>query len=360
MDTPVTDRRATRFIELSQGRPGRRRNWATMLPTGNEALSPSYFQLCFAIHYQQIRALCTAYDVPGVAVVVVGKAGVMATGWLGCKTGTINSAILGRHHAADLCLVEDATLSLRHLALLTYPLRGGRDVRYRLVDLRTPAAFADERGHKLGCLDAEGPAFVACGHYCLFFFTTGDGLPWPQDAVSGWQCIPERIYFDDQAAEPDRWLRPHFECPGDPHSSGRRTTIRTAGPPVRVTRHLLCDQDQPLGRLQIRSALGAETIVIGAAAADRGVLLGRYERCDVDGVSSLGHPRISRVHCLLIRIDGILYAVDTASTNGLGASPSHTLLEGMRPGRLRFVPLDSEQWLDLAGGAAHLGWQPLQ
>jgi hypothetical protein len=63
---------------------------------------------------------------------------------------------------------------------------------------------------------------------------------------------------------------------------------------------------------------------------------------------------------LLIRIDGILYAVDTSSTNGLGASPSHTLLEGMRPGRVRFATLDSERWLDLAGGAAQLGWQPLQ
>jgi hypothetical protein len=127
-----------------------------------------------------------------------------------------------------------------------------------------------------------------------------------------------------------------------------------------ATRHLVCEGDEPIGRLEIRSQIGAETVVVGAAAADRGVLLGRYERCDVDGLRSLAHARISRVQCLLLRVDGTMYAIDTASTNGMSPPATETLAEAMHPGRLRLLALCAQERLDLGGGAAQIHWQPMQ
>ena len=53
------------------------------------------------------------------------------------------------------------------------------------------------------------------------------------------------------------------------------------------------------------------------------MLLGRYERCDTAGLPVLANPSLSRVHLLVIELDGALYAVDTASKNGswLGSIP---------------------------------------
>ncbi len=49
------------------------------------------------------------------------------------------------------------------------------------------------------------------------------------------------------------------------------------------------------------------------------MLLGRYERCDVNE-NHIDMPRaVSRVHALLLIIDGCLYAIDTGSINGIEA-----------------------------------------
>jgi len=58
-------------------------------------------------------------------------------------------------------------------------------------------------------------------------------------------------------------------------------------------------------------------IEIGKTAAAGGLLLGRYDRCDTNGLDVLHADRVSRVHALILHIDGATYLIDTASTNGV-------------------------------------------
>jgi len=78
---------------------------------------------------------------------------------------------------------------------------------------------------------------------------------------------------------------------------------------------------------------------------DRGVLLGRYERC---AIPALELGRVSRVHLLLVRVGEEVLAIDTASTNGTwnGGKKVETLLLG-----------ESDQ-LSL-GRTLHLHWRRL-
>jgi hypothetical protein len=61
------------------------------------------------------------------------------------------------------------------------------------------------------------------------------------------------------------------------------------------------------------SAEGKSVFPIHSGDVARGILIGRYERCD------LGVPdaTLSRVHVLILEHDGGVWAVDTASTLGI-------------------------------------------
>jgi hypothetical protein len=250
---------------------------------------------------------------------------------------------------ADLYLDSDPSLSLRHLVVILHPLAAGEpDARYRLVDLRTAGAFMDENGRRLESLEAEGPVFIGCGRYGIFFLPTGDELPWPDDPEEGWECIPDRVYLEDTIAEPDRWhRRRHKARAGKDGRKKGRTMVQTFRGPMRARRRLLADGEAPLGELEITSREGANTIIIGPAATDEGILLGRYERCDTEGLPVLSHGSISRVHFLMIRIAGQLYAVDAASTNGVFVDGEEVRVQAMSFG----------QRLMLGSELAHLHWR---
>ena len=84
-------------------------------------------------------------------------------------------------------------------------------------------------------------------------------------------------------------------------------------------------------------------------ALDLGVLLGRYPRCDnqpTDAASIFSNESVSRVHVLLLRIQGKTYALDVASTNGLWC-------EGES---IRLVPMVSGTTLHIASEEVKLSW----
>ncbi len=87
-------------------------------------------------------------------------------------------------------LGQDPSLSLRHLMVITHPLHDHHEVRFRFAELRTQAAFIDERDKRLHALEAEGPLFIRCGRYALFFLVTGDEIPWPWAPSSTSPCRP--------------------------------------------------------------------------------------------------------------------------------------------------------------------------
>ena len=78
-------------------------------------------------------------------------------------------------------------------------------------------------------------------------------------------------------------------------------------------------------------------------------MLGRYSRCDTAGATSLSLEKISRVHLLVVRIGDDLWAIDTASTNGVAAGGTGVRVHRLQPG----------DELSLADGVGAVRWRPV-
>jgi hypothetical protein len=326
-------------------------NACTQIPRQIFQPGPVPFRSLFSDCYAAIRGLCE--DEPeGLTVVAVGPGG-LASARLEAAPGAIATCVLGRHEQAPLRLTGDGSVSLRHLAVLLLPREPGGDLRFRLLDLGTPLAVEDERGQRLESLEAEGPVFVSCGAHALFLFPTGDRLPWPERAAEGWACIPDRVYFCERPAAARRPPREHLTptsdieiVPGRCRALDHVTLVQTARGPVEVSRPALDEGDTLLGELRLASPDGEARVPVGRRAAARGLLLGRYSRCDRHARPVLASPLVSRVHVLLLEVAGRLHAIDTASTNGLA------LGDGTR---VRQAALEVGQTLML-GGLVRLDW----
>jgi hypothetical protein len=94
----------------------------------------------------------------------------------------------------------------------------------------------------------------------------------------------------------------------------------------------LDDSDPPRGEILVSSAPGRVGVRLGARAARRGVLLGRYDRCDTTGLPVLSDLALSRVHLLVLELDGALWGIDTASRNGCWCGGRRVRAVRMEPG----------------------------
>ncbi len=303
----------------------------------------------FIKHFARIREWVQAHSRrPGVSMMAMTDEAVRAAAFVATRSDLVATAILGRHSKADLHLVGDETLSLRHVALIAFPSEAaGRSQRYRLVDLRSATAFVDERGKRLRAIEADGPAFVHVGRFGLVIFGTHPSdEPWPNDARAGWDAIPDRLYLDEveTEAKPLQWdmdsdrawevddlpaisaveafpATPAADAPSArsaddaPSRPAAPTIVHRVSGPQMVVHELVGRDDSPCGELLVTSPRGAATVVVGRDALQAGILLGRSRRCDAGRV--LSDRKISRVHLLIIEIAGVLYAMDTASSNGV-------------------------------------------
>jgi len=304
-------------------------NSQTMALPDIAALAPFFFKERFARHYSNIRDLFQACTKPGLLAVAIDHAGFAGASFLEACPDRITTSVIGRHAKADLFLDDDPALSLRHLMVIIHPNHPPDDLRFRLIDLRTSVAFSDEQGRRLEALEAESPVFVSCGRYGIYFFPT-DGSPWPEDAEDGWACIPERVFLDDLAAG-RRGQRPQAPPRRNPahtmwRAGGLRPSIALPGPAF--AHHRMVDEDEdPLGELRIECERGKAAILLGSKAARRGMLLGRYPRCDNSSLHVLSSDHVSRVHLLVIELCGTLYAIDAASSFGVlhNGAPARTV-----------------------------------
>lgn len=312
---------------------------------------PASFADLFRQHYSALQALLNDHPAPGLGVIAVGREGLEAAAWFEAKENEANPLILGRHTSAEIFLPSDPRLSLRHLAVILRRRRVATPVRFRVLDLRTPTAFTDEEGRRLEAIESEGPLMVQCASFAMLMFPTdGSSPPWPDDPEVAWKRVPKRVYVDSRSADPERWRasfdrapRAHLErVEADP--PGAITLVPSFPGPVLVSR-ALGPTDVPRGELLVSSASGRVSLRVGALAVRQGVLLGRYDRCDTAGLPVLSSPSLSRVHLLLIELDGALYAVDTASKNGswLGSRPIRSVR--IEPGlRLRLAEDATVEW----------------
>lgn len=326
------------------------------------AVARSFHDL-FVARYDDLRRHVAEQSQPGVAVVAVdGASGALAgAAWVAAVIDRPGALIVGRHSMTDLHLGGDDSVSLRHVAILTSPLASLRDdVRFRIVDLRTASGFEDEHGRRFEALLAEGPLFVRCGGYALFCLPTGDPTGWPSDPGDGWECIPERVYLGASPASGEswwrswrrrlgrRWHRMHWNPTAAAADVNAVTLVHSLPGPVRVRDRLVEPDEDALGTLRISTEAGVQSLAIGPQAARDGVLIGRYQRCDVDGPTVLLSRSISRVHLLVIDIDQRLYAVDTDSTHGTWSPGDGT--------EVRVVSLTEGTELALAQDGALLSW----
>jgi hypothetical protein len=371
----------TRIVELRRGvERGEADNRRTGVMVA-DSLPTLPFARLFPIAWPELRRLLQSFTVPGIVVVAVDAVAkrIAGTLCLAAKVGAANAAIVGRHGHCDLYLEGDPALSLRHMALVVSPLAAGDrgpQVSFRCLDLRTRTAFLDEHGRRLESVIAEGPTFLAAGSHALFIVVSGEDPVWPESASDAWKCIPERVYLDERDAEPDRWRRrrklakgvteeptdggaqlaegtgvvdvsePAAKQGGDPN---RITLVRTQPGPARAKVSLLAEDDREVGQLSVTSGGKSQKIAIGERAAEGGILLGRYERCDTHGATVVAHHGISRVHVLVLKIDSDVYAIDTGSTNGTTRTGSDA--------EIRIVRLEDGLELVLGDDLATVKWK---
>jgi hypothetical protein len=299
----------------------------------------------FRSHYAAIRGLLEGRVDPGLGILVASPGGIEASGWLPAQDGLVTPLILGRHTSADVLLPSDPRLSLRQLALVLHRKAEERAVTFRVLDLRTPLALTDETGERLEAIEASGPVFLWSGSLGLLLFPTGeDSAEWPQDPEVAWSRVPERRYAAT-AASPNPGPSPGLERRHlSPLETRTTTTISTFAGPVFPS--LAPDPSEPpRGELLVTSGSGRVALRLGGQAARRGVLLGRYERCDTSGLPVLTDPALSRVHLLVVEIDGVLYGIDTASKNGSWNGEDRVRAVSLRPGlRVHLADKATVEW----------------
>jgi hypothetical protein len=334
----------SRVIHLDAGQARDRvMNVGTMVAVGADFFRAPFKEL-FRAHYPAIRAVARAHEAPGLAVIAIhARARALAArAWLAARADGVASAIIGRHSEADV-LLEDPAIALRHLAIVVTRARtwDAHDLTFEIIDLRTGTAFRDERGQQLETALCDGPAMISCGSYALFLLQTGDPSDWPSSADDAWSMLPERVMRREQAAEPDRWRR------GQHRSAGPRTCSSVTGIPGLVSpeQRLIAAGEAPVGQLHVRTATGGRVLRVGDEALSRGILLGRYARCD--GADLFTDHNYSRAHVLVKRVDDRVYAIDTASTEGVSDRDER---------RVRSVDLDRERLVLLGPRRAVVQW----
>jgi hypothetical protein len=284
------------------------------VPTSARPLS---LRELFVRAYSSFAERCRAVDEPGVAIIAVHEASGRAQGLLTVRARVDRyvASIVGRHDHVDLYLDASQSLALRQLAIVVDPVisyqRGESNVRYRVLDLRTESGFRDEHGNLLRGLRCEGPGLLRCGGHALFLLPLGDPSDWPKDAQDAWECLPERVYFDEVTRLAEGSVT---QLPSSLAKMRRSMLMRTQGPHDTNGARGRVDVTNAAGVLELCGRMQRGEIAFGHNELSDGVLLGRYARCD--SAQLIDDPSMSRVHALLLQIEDQLLVIDTASMNG--------------------------------------------
>ena len=277
-------------------------------PVHVEALRPSCEE-AFIAHYAEIRDRCAALSgQDGLAIVAIDEAGVAASAFLPRRPNGMEVAVVGRHRNADFWLGA-ASIALRHLLILMRGGHGAERPRYHVLDLRTEAGMMDERGQALRSFEADGPVFFQVDRTSFLTLPTAAPFAWPDDPIAAWNAFPARTYNGTpfRHRRSDRMM--------DSFDDDVRTNVGIGSGVVHVTRALTTGS--PVGSVEIQNGKGRLSLLVDKAALRAGVLLGRYDRCDSGGANLLALEQCSRVHALLIEVNGAVHIIDTASTHGV-------------------------------------------
>lgn len=230
------------------------------------------------------------------------------------------SLVLGRHSSAQLRVRFDEALSLRHaLALLTRDEEGA--LVLRLLDLSSSCGLETSDGALAPSLASNGSLAVRGADTALFVIFREDlqrlqsAQPLPGlQVLSGSDVLPAHEEVPSEA-----------EPPSVEHAlSKSRAEARRRGGPYRSA--VVCfDMSQFQGpashHIYIEVNDHTQRYKVTASTYRSGCLIGRDPRCHI--VSEGFEPEVSRLHCLLIELDGHAMLFDLASLNGtyIGGKP---------------------------------------
>ena len=304
------DHAQTRFVRLDMGQVrDHGRDVRTVISTLDELASrgPVPFEALFMAHYRSIRALARL-DVAGAGVIAVHAPTGLLAGrlWVARHEDRANAGIVGRHSVCDLVL-DDPRISLRHLAFVLPAGDRHRD-RFSLHELRTSRGLVGELGQPMGGAHVEGAGLFRIGPFALFAFNTGTPERWPELASDAWRDLSGRT-------QGLRVVRPDPERQRPIARPARTPSVTAIRGPMRTNEILLSPGGVRACTLSLASGPRRQRLALGEAALERGVLLGRYSRCDSGDV--LSSKNISRIHLLVLRVDDDLLAIDTASSHGV-------------------------------------------
>lgn len=279
-------------------------NGRTIVMSGRprRALAP---RAAFLVAHERLSLLAAVAAEPTVVVAAVdADARVVSSQTL----ATGNALVVGRHTQCDLRL-DGGAISLRHLLVLAHS-EAGTSV-LRAWDLRTGVPFISEDGRADVALMSDGPLYLAIDQYALWLLPVRG--PLPRDPEAAWEALPPRSFIERRSAS--------SSAPPPPSQPSLRKARRGGANISRVTSLapplLLGEGDEPeigWGELRLAADGERERRLVSAERLGQGVLIGRYERC---GLVVRASDRLSRVHLMLVRIGVGVWAVDTASTNGV-------------------------------------------
>lgn len=321
----MSESQYTRFVRL---RPDADRGLAHN--DGTRCVGPRQFarvslvdhRSLFNHHQLRLHQVVREYPRPGVAVFALhhntGFAGHL---WLEA-TARLRAGTIGRHSEVDLFLPDDEELSLRHLLVLVKQGAGG--LRLRIADLATSAGFQSEEGGVLRAVEANGVLVLRAASYSFFAIPTGGQPPWNRHADDPWRTLPRRVVV----AEPRTPRSPPAWRPGA--RVGETSISFVNGPEEPGPEPALAPGEPVAGQLAIANGGLEERLSVGAKALERGIILGRYSRCSGD--TSVMTGAVSRVHAVLISVEGLVHIIDAGSTNGVLVGEAQVKCAPVEPG----------------------------
>jgi hypothetical protein len=296
----------------------------------------------FERHYDEIRALVNASSLTGYAVIAVYADGVVSAAQLATHLPGEPGGVLvvGRHSEAAMRLAADPTVALRHLAIRVLEDEQG-EPEARIIDLNTGQGFHIEGAGRFAGARIAGPAFLRVGSYALRLFPRG-AVPriWPASPEGVFESLVEARVVEDDEGDTNEvvgFVR------GGMDWGERGTRITKIGAPVaprRLVRGAGPLPDETFAVLTVEQAGGETIYPLTAENLERGVLLGRYGRCEVELHRMWVNESSSRVHLLLLKEEDSVLAIDTASSNG-------TYVDGQR---ITVVEVPDDAQIELAEG----------
>ncbi len=225
--------------------------------------------------------------------------------------GEIRTLSVGRHDHADLIIEGDPSLSLRHaIVILSRDAKGAPFVR--VIDLRSIFGVKSPDDTRHLSLASNGSVALRLADTALFILPMATLSPEEQSSLS--TTTFDKLVWP-QASPFVPTVEPEIQLERLSRFTSETTSISmiTSSSEERMKR----SPDGEAGRLTLTTDSDSYRFAVDPQLLRAGLLVGRYDRCDINADNIRMPEKVSRVHALLISLDARAYIIDTGSSNGI-------------------------------------------